>query len=197
MTGPSIPDRPAGAFGRPEEAPQPGRPAGAPEQQGPGRDPAAVLRFIERFASNLVEAGMARMPARVFVALLVSDSGRLNAAEVGEALQVSPAAVSGAVRYLMQINLVSREREPGSRRDNYRVHDDAWHDTVLGRDQLLARWDATVREGVEVVGSGTPAGQRLELTRAFFEFLREQLPALLSEWQERRAKLREKALGGE
>jgi hypothetical protein len=153
------------------------------------RDPAAVLRFIERFASNLVEAGFARMPARVFVALLASDSGRLTAAEVGDVLQVSPAAVSGAVRYLMQISLVTRERDPGSRRDYYRVHDDAWHDAVLGRDQLLLRWDAAVAEGVEVVGAGTPAGRRLVLTREFFDFLRTQLPALLNEWLERRAKL--------
>lgn len=156
-----------------------------------------MRRFIERFSSNLVEVGMARMPARVFVALLASDSGRLTAAEIGDVLRVSPAAVSGAVRYLMQIQLVSREREPGSRRDYYRVHEDVWHDAVLGRDQLFARWDAVVREGVEALGPRTPAGQRLELTREYFQFLREQLPTLVAQWQERRAKLREKAPGGE
>lgn len=155
------------------------------------RDPAAVLQFIERFATNLVEVGMPRMPARVFVALLTSDPGRLTAAEIGDVLQISPAAVSGAVRYLMQTQLVSRDREPGSRRDYYRVHDDVWHDAILGRDQLFARWDTVVREGVEVLGDRTPAGQRLELTRHYFQFLREQLPALLGQWQERRAKLRE------
>lgn len=160
------------------------------------RDPAAVLRFIERFASNLVEVGMSRMPSRVFVALLTSDSGRLSAAEIGELLQISPAAVSGAVRYLIQIQLVSREREPGSRRDYYRVHDDVWHDAVLGRDQLFAHWNAVVREGVEAVGAQTPAGQRLELTREYFQFLREQLPALITQWQERRAKLEGKQPGG-
>lgn len=155
------------------------------------RDPAAILRFIERFATNLVEVGMPRMPARVFVALLTSDPGRLTAAEIGDVLQVSPAAVSGAVRYLMQVQLVSREREPGSRRDHYRVHDDVWHDAVLGRDQLFARWDTVVREGIEVLGDRTPAGQRLELTRQYFQFLREQLPTLISQWQERRAALRQ------
>ena len=160
------------------------------------RDPAAVLRFIERFASNLVEVGMPRMPSRVFVALLASDSGRLAAAEIAEVLRISPAAVSGAVRYLMQVQLVSREREPGSRRDYYRVHDDVWHDAVLGRDQLFAHWDAVVREGVEAVGARTPAGQRLELTREYFQFLREQLPALITQWQERRAKLEGKVPGG-
>lgn len=161
--------------------------------QAAGRDPGEVLRFIERFASNLVEGGFPRMPARVFVALLTSDSGRMSAAGVGEVLQVSPAAVSGAVRYLMQVDLVTREREPGSRRDYYRVHDDAWQDAVLRRDQVLAGWDAAVAEGVEVLGAATPAGRRLQLTREFFDFLRTQMPAMLGEWQNRRAKLRAEA----
>ena len=58
------------------------------------------------------------MPARVFAALLATDSGRLTAAELAELLQISPAAVSGAVRYLTQVGMVHREREPGSRRDS-------------------------------------------------------------------------------
>ena len=167
-----------------------------PREPAPDRDPEAVRRFIERFASNLVEVGFARMPARVFVALLASDSGRLTAAEIGDVLRVSPAAVSGAIRYLLQVHLVSRERAPGSRRDYYRVHDDIWHDAVLGRSETFLRWDTVVREGIEAVGAGTPAGQRLEFTRAYFQFLREQLPALISAWQERRARLREQGPGG-
>ena len=47
---------------------------------------------------------MQRMPARVFAALLASDDGALTSAELGEQLQVSPAAVSGAVRYLAQVS---------------------------------------------------------------------------------------------
>ena len=81
-----------------------------------GRDADAVRRFIERLASVLADAGFPRMPARVFAALLASEPGRLNAAELAELLQVSPAAVSGSVRYLSQVGLVSRESEPGSRR---------------------------------------------------------------------------------
>lgn len=39
-------------------------------------DEAAVSRFVERFAAQLCQAGMARMPARVFAALLSSEEGR-------------------------------------------------------------------------------------------------------------------------
>ena len=67
---------------------------------------------------------MARMPARVFAAILTADDGRCTAAELAGTLGVSPAAVSGAVRYLMQLGLVRRERDPGERRDHYRISSD-------------------------------------------------------------------------
>ena len=85
-----------------------------PESPGRAREDEAVRRFIERFALNLTEAGMARMPARVFATVLVAEDGRRTAAELADQLGVSPAAISGAVRYLTQLRLVSRGREPGS-----------------------------------------------------------------------------------
>ena len=97
---------------------------------GAGRDEEAVRRFIERFALDLSEAGMARMPARVFAAILSAEDGRCTAAELAELLGVSPAAVSGAVRYLLQVQLVSREREPGERRDHYRTSTDSWYEAM-------------------------------------------------------------------
>src|SRR5512146_1000494 len=115
---------------------------------GPGeRDPAAVTRFVERFAAMLNEAGMPRMAARVFVTLLSTDSGQLTAPELMENLQASAGAVSGAVRYLLQVELIDREHEPGSRKDRYRVRDDVWHEATVRHDKRLSRWEDTVREG--------------------------------------------------
>ena len=101
------------------------------------------------------------MPARVFVALLVTDSGRLTAAELAEVLRISPAAVSGAVRYLIQLGLVHKERVPGSRRDYYRMPGDIWDDMLRLRNQVMSRWAALVREGIDLVGPDTQAGARL------------------------------------
>jgi DNA-binding transcriptional regulator GbsR (MarR family) len=156
----------------------------------PKRDHRAVLQFIERFAAVFEEAGMARMPARVFAALLATDSGRLTAAELAELLRVSPAAISGAVRYLVQVSLAVREREPGSRRDHYRVWEDTWYQAALRRDQMMSRWMSTAREGIEALGVQTPAGARIAETLAYFEFVHEEMPALLKRWQERKAQLR-------
>ena len=159
------------------------------EAPTPKRDQEAVLRFIERFAAVLDEGGFPRMPARTFVALLVTDSGRLTAAELAELLHVSPAAISGAVRYLLQVNLVSREREPGSRRDQYFVRNDAWYEAAMRQEQMLSRWEDSLQQGIEALGSDTPGGARLAETLMFFEFLQKEMPALLASWRERKDEL--------
>jgi predicted transcriptional regulator len=155
----------------------------------PTRDPDATLRFVERFASGLVAAGMPRMPARAFAALLATDSGHLTGAELAELLQVSPAAISGAVRYLIQLNLASREREPGSRRDRYRVHSDVWYEAVMRRDEMIARLETSLREGVELLGPDTSAGARLAETVIFLEFVQAEMAAMRERWRAHRAKL--------
>lgn len=143
--------------------------------------------FIERFASVLTESGFPRMPARVFAALLATDSGRLTVAELVEMLHVSPAAISGAVRYLVQVNLASREVAPGSRREHYRVHSEIWYEAMARKDQVLERCERSLREGIEVVGRDTLAGTRIAETLEFFEFLQQEMPALLERWRARKA----------
>ena len=157
-----------------------------PNPEDPGRDPVAISRFIEGFASVLTEGGFPRMPARVFAALLATDSGRLTAAELGTLLQASPAAISAAVAYLVPLTLVAREREPGSRRDVYRIHDDVWHESVVRREQVMLRWEASLADGIAALGAGSPAGRRLGETLAFLQFVHGELPALLERWRERR-----------
>jgi predicted transcriptional regulator len=158
------------------------------EEAAARRDPAAVTRFIERFAGTLVDSGVPRMPARVFAALLASDEGRLTAAELAETLRISPAAVSGAVRYLVQVAMASREREPGSRRDHIVVRNDAWYEMMMDRERMLKQWEDSLREGVEVLGSGTRGGARVAETLAFIEFLHSHLPRLLEQWREHRGR---------
>jgi DNA-binding transcriptional regulator GbsR (MarR family) len=155
-------------------------------------NPAGPPRFVERFASAMVTAGMPRMPARVMSALLATDPGRLTATELAQQLEVSPAAVSGAVRYLAQVGMITTERPPGSRRDHYRIRASSWYDVVLRRERLVLFWMDTLREGIEEVGAGTPAGARLAETLAFFEFLQAQMEPMMERWKVVRDELRER-----
>jgi DNA-binding transcriptional regulator GbsR (MarR family) len=148
----------------------------------------AERQFVEQFAVVLTESGMPRMPARVFACVLAEDRGRLTAGEIAERLQVSPAAVSGAVRYLVQARMVERGREPGARSDHYGLSDrDPWYTAMMNRSELLGRWERMAAEGADLLGDARPAGRRLRDTQEFFAFMQAELPALLERWRAGRA----------
>ncbi|WP_255949027.1 GbsR/MarR family transcriptional regulator [Streptomyces odontomachi] len=159
------------------------------EATPPPADPQAVSRFVEAFASQLVEGGMPRMPARVFAGLLASEDGVLTSAELSERLQVSPAAISGAVRYLATAMMVSREREPGSRRERYRVHRDQWYEMLTNREGMLRRWEATLQKGIDTVGPDSRPGQRIAETLEFLLFLHEEFTTVMDRWRKHREQL--------
>ncbi len=147
----------------------------------------AVRRFVESFASALVVAGVPQMPALVFSAVLATDAGGLTASELAEQLQVSRASISGAVNYLGPVGLIARERQPGTRHYRYVLQDPTWYEAVARRERVLDRWIATTREGIDALGPSTPAGRRLIESLAFFEFLRNEMAALLARWHEQQA----------
>lgn len=147
------------------------------------RDRSGPDGFVERFALHLAPAGMPRMAAGAFAGLLIAPDARRTAAEIAERLRVSPAAVSGAVR---QAGLVVREREPGRRRDHYRIQDDRWHGTIVQRDGMLEGRSRTLAAGVDAVGADAEAGRRLAETRRSSASLRAEMPALVRRWRAQR-----------
>jgi predicted transcriptional regulator len=159
------------------------------------RDAEAVSRFVEDLTFALIQMGFPRMPARVLAALYTTDSGRLTAAELAATLQASPAAISGAVRYLIQLAVIRREGEPGSRRHFYRVPDNMWEEVSRSRDGLMGRWAAVARAGVGVLGAGTPAGARMADTAEYLEFVSQELPQVMARWQQHKAALDGHAAG--
>ena len=148
----------------------------------------APEQFVERMGAALAQAGLPRAPSVVFSALLIDEDGRMTAAELARTLQLSPASISGAVRYLAQLGMLRRERERGSRRDVYVVDDDAWHGAMLRRDQLYAPMIAALDAGIAGSG-GSGAGQRLWLTREFLTFVDSEMSALTARWETRREEL--------
>jgi DNA-binding transcriptional regulator GbsR (MarR family) len=145
--------------------------------------------FVERMGAALTSAGLARLPSRIFAALLVDDDGRMTAAELAEGLAVSPAAVSGAVRYLDGIGMIRRERERGSRRDVFVVDDDAWHGTMMRADQIYAPMLAALDRALADLPEGDPAHRRLRVSREFMAFVMEEMGSLGRRWTVRMKEL--------
>ncbi|QNE17467.1 MarR family transcriptional regulator [Kribbella qitaiheensis] len=107
--------------------------------------PEAVSQFVERFASVMANSGVPSMSARVMGRMLVSPTGTMTASELAETLQISQPAVSGAVRQLIQVAFISRERLPGSRKDHYRIRDDVFASILERRNNALGEWESSTR----------------------------------------------------
>jgi DNA-binding transcriptional ArsR family regulator len=152
--------------------------------------PDPLLDFTERFAAVLIAAGFPPMPARVFVALLIDESGRLSAAELADRLQISPAAVSGAVRYLMQIGMAHKIRVPGSRRDYYQMPDDVWQELLGMRAGVVARWSGLLREGLALLPPDGQGRARLAEHAEFIDFAASEMSGVVARWEEHRAQTR-------
>ncbi|MFB4279512.1 MULTISPECIES: GbsR/MarR family transcriptional regulator [unclassified Nonomuraea] len=145
-------------------------------------DEGAIAGFRERFAQIMVESGMPRMAARVYAALLVTDSGKLSAAELAGQLGVGAPAISGAVKYLVQVRLVERGREPGTRHDFCRIHEHTWSHFISQSDPVLVRVQTGADEGTALLGPDSPAGRRLDETSRFFAFMREEIRQSMAKW---------------
>lgn len=157
---------------------------------GSEQDEEAVLRFVEQFALLLTEQGMPRMSARVFAFVLADDAERYTAQELARGLRVSPAAISGAVRHLVQTGLLGKEREPGARYDTYRVFDDdVWYAITLQSQEMIKRSVDFLAKGVELLDHARPGGRRVRETLEYYRFMQAELPESLERWRQHRQKL--------
>ena len=140
--------------------------------QAHGRDPEAVGEYEELFTTVMMASGMPKMMARVMACLTLTDSGSLTAAELVQRLQVSPASVSKAVTFLDGQGMVRRERDE-RRRERYIVDDDIWYRSMMASAKAIAQVVDTARQGVGVLGAGTPAAVRMENVARFLDFVSE------------------------
>ena len=156
----------------------------------------SLFRAVERFGQALEGSGMPRMPARVFAFVLAEDSERYTAAELAEGLQVSPAAISGAVRYLVNTGLLIKERVPGRRGDIFRVLDgDIWSTITTARKPMIDNFIAAVDDAIALVGADTPGGRRLVETADFLRFTRADLDDLPRRWASYREAVKAQQIG--
>jgi predicted transcriptional regulator len=132
-------------------------------------------------AAELASEGFPRVPAQVLMALMVRPSGTMTAAELSGEIGVSPAAVSGAIRYLDVLGFIRIAVVPGTRRHVYSLPAMPWYASTLTQDRstsLLALLD----DGLRDVAPG-PARDRLAEMADFFRFLRAEMPRLWDRWR--------------
>ncbi|WP_329582444.1 helix-turn-helix domain-containing protein [Streptomyces sp. NBC_01361] len=142
--------------------------------QAHGRDAEAVRAYEETFTTVLIQSGTPKMMARVMSCLTLTDTGSLTAAELVQRLQVSPASISKAVAFLESQGMVRRERDE-RRRERYVVDNDIMYQSMMASARSTAHMVDIARQGVGVLGSGTPAATRLENIARFLDFVSESI----------------------
>ncbi|WP_285114669.1 helix-turn-helix domain-containing protein [Leifsonia sp. fls2-241-R2A-40a] len=151
------------------------------------RDEATLAEVMEHSAAVLTAAGFPKMAARVLMALTVTESAGLTAAELAERLEVSPAAISGAVRYLQTLGIIRRLSQTGSRRDRYEIPSD-WYALMVRNSPIYGVLADQAETGLAAVGDpASPATERLRDMAGFYRFVQGRLPELIAEWEQVRS----------
>lgn len=86
---------------------------------------------------------------------------------------------------LTSVGLVERAPAPASRRDHYRLRDNAWAVLYTNQNDVLDAMLTAAEAGIAATPKKSPARQRLTEMRDFYEFLLGEIPSLLQRWQER------------
>ncbi|WP_147915833.1 GbsR/MarR family transcriptional regulator [Ruania zhangjianzhongii] len=164
-----------------------------PRDREAGNEPASeplvdhpTRHYAEGLAALLDAAGFPRMPARTLMALLTSPEGELTAEQISQALDVSPAAVSGAIRYLQSVHVIRVGSLPRTRRRIYGLAPH-WYTITLTRRTLYAELSDAAEQRPPAIGPETAAGHRVQEMADFYRFLSQKFPEILHEWETLRA----------
>ncbi|MGH3597563.1 MAG: GbsR/MarR family transcriptional regulator [Mycobacterium sp.] len=139
----------------------------------------------EQLAVVLTSHGLQRMTARVLATLLFTEQPSMTMGELAGQLQASSGAISGAVKMLTSVGLAERVPAPASRRDHFRLRDDAWAVLFTNQNAVISAMQAAAAAGIAATGGGSLARHRLTQMHDFYDFLLGEIPAVLERWQQR------------
>ncbi|WP_223166745.1 GbsR/MarR family transcriptional regulator [Nonomuraea sp. SYSU D8015] len=138
----------------------------------------------ERLALALTEGGMQRMHARTLAVFLFTDAETVTMGEIADRLGASAGSISGAIKALLAAGLIERLPAPGSRREHYRMRDDAWPTMFSSQNAYTQVMLKAADTGIATTAPDDAAHRRLTRMRDFYTFMLRELPGLLRRWEE-------------
>lgn len=143
-----------------------------------------LQQAAEQLAVVLANHGLQRMTARVLATLLFTEQTSITMGDLTETLNASAGAISGALKTLTSVGLAERVPAPASRRDHYRLRDNAWAILFTNQNETIAAMQAAADAGIAATHRHGAAFGRLTQMRNFYTFLMAELPALLDRWHQ-------------
>ncbi|CDO09805.1 MarR family transcriptional regulator [Mycolicibacterium cosmeticum] len=145
----------------------------------------ALQDAAEQLALVLTGHGLQRMTARVLATLLFTEHPSLTMGDLSELLNASAGSVSTALKSLTSVGLAERVPAPASRRDHYRLRDDAWAILFTSQNETIRAMQIAADTGIAAADAGSPAYHRLVQMRDFYAFLMSEIPDILDRWRQR------------
>jgi DNA-binding transcriptional regulator GbsR (MarR family) len=115
--------------------------------------------------------------------LLICDPPQQTSAELAAALDLSKGSVSVGMRMLERSGLARRVPIPAQRGHAYEIQPDAM---IRATTEAVPHWRAMadlMRSGLDLVGVDSPQAARLTMTRDFFDYMAERIPALFEDFK--------------
>ncbi len=139
-------------------------------------------QFADEVGLLLSQMGLPPAYGRLLGWLLICDPPQQTSTQLGEALGLSKGSVSSGMRMLERADLVQRVPNPG-RGHAYEMLPDA---LVRATDPAVkhALMRDVMQKGLSLLGDKDPArAERLRISRDFYGFVAEKIPALMEEFR--------------
>ncbi|MFJ5565731.1 GbsR/MarR family transcriptional regulator [Lysinibacillus xylanilyticus] len=140
--------------------------------------------LIEDFGTYIDSTGGARSLGKIWGYLLISGAPKSLDDMVND-LQISKGMASLSVRQGVQISLFRKVGIPGSKRDFYQLHSDAWTSTLhtsISQGAMMAQYLRRAKKLVLEEQAVSTIDESIE----FFEFVIQQTKQILVQWEERK-----------
>ncbi|PEB47828.1 hypothetical protein CON65_10555 [Bacillus pseudomycoides] len=140
--------------------------------------------LIEDFGTYIESSGGARSLGKIWGYLLISGTPKSLDDMVND-LHISKGMASLSVRQGVQISLFRKVGVPGSKRDFYQLHSDAWTSTLHTSIAQSAMMTQYLRRAKNLVLKDQ-AVSTIDESIEFFEFVIQQTEQILVQWEERK-----------
>ena len=129
--------------------------------------------------------------ARVVGLLLVSDKPELTFDEISEALNISKSATSNALNMLLNTGKIEYTTFSGDRKRYFKMKSSNWRDLFNKKMDDLSGLNDLLKRVLEVRKRESPVYDvQLKSFISFLDYLKQQLPSLIEEWEEKTRKER-------
>lgn len=145
--------------------------------------------FIEDIGLYFEQLGLPRMAGRILGVLLISDPPEQSTNDLCEILQASKSSISTTTRLLLGRGLIERVASPLPRRDYYQFKPEGWRHFLKQHIDLWRSLHQIAEAGLELVkDKEPPLRERLQEAHDIFSFMEDEIPALMTRWEEDRSR---------